>query len=186
MEPLIDLYVQVQFVFLEIRLLPDSNSQDVQPIKLTYPSERPMIPLRLTAVAANQNMAVMLWIYADQQARPVNYAELAIPYQDLTFFGFGGSSNYRTLMGERADEYGEQAFVTEYAAPTHKLSVTHPLLQELKANYPRLNTVISPDEMTVDPIFDYDSQRKYVSNIHDLSGWTGLYNCERIQSIKIS
>ena len=148
-----------------------------------------MIQLRLTAVAANQNMAVMLWIYADQQARPVNYAELAIPYQDLTFFRFGGSSNYRTLMGERADEYGEQAFVTEYAAPTHKLSVTHPLLQELKANYPyvtRLNTVISPDDMTVDPIFDYDSQRKYVSNIHDLSGWTGLYNCERIQSIKIS
>jgi hypothetical protein len=95
MEPLIDLYVQVQFVFLEIRLLPDSNSQDVQPIKLTYPSERPMIPLRLTAVAANQDMAVMVWIYADQQARPVNYAELASPYQDLTFFGFGGGSTAR-------------------------------------------------------------------------------------------
>ena len=46
-----------------------------------------MIPLRLTAVAANQDMAVMVWIYADQQAKPVNYAELAIPYQDLTFFG---------------------------------------------------------------------------------------------------
>ena len=95
MEPLIDLYVQMQFVFLEIRLLPNSNSQDVQPIKLTYSSERPMIPLRLTADAANQDMAVMVWIYADQQARPVNYAELAIPYQDLTFFGFGGRSTAR-------------------------------------------------------------------------------------------
>jgi hypothetical protein len=156
MEPLIDLYVQEQFVFLAMRLLPDSNAQDVQPIKLTYPSERPMIPLRLTTVAANQDMAVIVWIYA----------ELAIPYQDLTFFGFGGSSNYRTLMGERADEYGGQAFVTEYATPTRVLSVTHLLLQELKANYPyvtRLNTVISPEEMTVDPIFDYDAQRKDVS-----------------------
>ena len=189
MEPLIDLYVKEQFVFLAMRLLPDSDAQEVQPIKLTYPSERPMIPLRLTAVAANQDMAVMVWIYADQQARPVNYAELAIPYQDLTFFGFGGSSNYRTLMGERADEYGGQAFVTEYAAPTRELAVSHPLLQELSANYPyvtRLNTVISPEEMTVDPIFDYDPQRKDVSNIHDLSGWTGLYDCERAQSINIS
>ena len=54
-----------------------------------------MIQLRLTAVAANQDMAVMIWIYADQQARPVNYAELAIPYQDLTFFGFGCGSTAR-------------------------------------------------------------------------------------------
>ena len=93
------------------------------------------------------------------------------------------------MTGERPDEYGGQAFVTEYAALTRELSVTHPLLQELKANYPyvtRLNTVISPEEMMVDPIFDYDSQRKDVSNIHDLPGWTGIYNCERVQSINIS
>jgi hypothetical protein len=49
-----------------------------------------------------------------------------------------------------------------------------------------LNTVLSPEEMMVDPIFDYGSQRKDVSNIHDLPGWTGLYNCERVQSINIS
>ena len=41
-----------------------------------------------------------------------------------------------------------------------------------------LNTVISPEEMTVDPVFDYDPQRKDVSNIHDLSGMTGLFDCE--------
>ena len=60
MEPLIDLYVQEQFVFLATRLPPDSNAQDVQPIKLIYPSEFQMIPPRLTAVAANQDMAVMV------------------------------------------------------------------------------------------------------------------------------
>ena len=38
----------------------------------------------------------------------------------------------------------------------------------------------------VDPIFDYDSQHKDVSNIHNLPGSTGLYNCERVQSINIS
>ncbi len=53
MEPLMNVYVEEEFVFLAMRLLPDQDSQDVQPIKLTYPAQRPMIPLRLTAVAAN-------------------------------------------------------------------------------------------------------------------------------------
>ena len=68
MEPLIDLYVEEEFVFLAMKLRPDKGAQDVEPVKVTYPSERPMIPLRLTAVAANPDMAVMVWIYADRQA----------------------------------------------------------------------------------------------------------------------
>lgn len=181
MEPLINVYVEEGFVFLAMQLLPGQGAQSVEPVKVTYASERPMIPLRLTAVAANPNMAVMVWIYADKQAMPVNYAEIHIPYEDLTFFARGGSSNYRQLMGQRVDDFGGQAFITEYAAPTRKLAVIHPLLKQLRNRYPyvtRLNTVISPEEMTVDPVFDYDPQRRDVSNIHDLSGMEGLYDCE--------
>lgn len=67
------------------------------------------------------------------------------------------------------------------SAPTLKLVVTHPLLKQLGNRYlyvTRLNTVISPEEMTVDPVFDYDPQRREVSNIHDLSGMKGLYDCD--------
>ncbi len=182
MEPLISVYVDEAFVFLAMRLLPEQGDQDVQPVKITYPAEAPMIPLRLTAVAANQNMSVMTWFYADKQAMPVNYAKIDIADEELVFFGFGGSSNYRQLMGQKADEFAGQAFITEYAAPTRELVVSHPLLQQLGERYPyvtRLNTVISPDEMTVDPIFGYDPQLKDVSNIHDLSGLTGVFDCER-------
>ena len=182
MEPLINLYVEEQFVFLAMKLRPDKGAQDVEPVKVTYPSERPMIPLRLTAVAANPDMAVMVWIYADQQAKPANYAAMSIANDELTFFGRGQGNDYRWLIGQKADEYGGQAFITEYAAPTRELRVTHPLLQQLAQRFPyvtRLNTVISPEEMTVDPIFDYDPQLKDVSNVRDLSGMTGLYSCER-------
>ena len=173
---------------LAMRLLPDQGDQDVQPVKVTYPSARPMIPLRLTAVAANPNMAVMVWFYADSRAAPVNYAEMEIADSDLTFFSFGGGSNYRQLMSEGADELGGQAFITEYAGPAQELAVVHPLLRELRSKYgyvTRLNTVISPEEMTVDPIFDYDPQRPDVSNIHDLSKATGLFDCERDAGIPI-
>ena len=182
MEPLINLYVDEKFVFLAMKLRPDKGAQDVEPVKVTYPSERPMIPLRLTAVAANPDMAVMVWIYAERQAIPANYAKMEIANEELTFFGRGQSNDYRRLMSAKADEYGGQAFITEYAAPTRELRVTHPLLQQLAQRFPyvtRLNTVISPEEMTVDPIFSYDPQLKDVSNVRDLRGMTGLYQCER-------
>ena len=182
MEPLIDLYVEEGFVFLAMKLRPGQGVQDVEPVKVTYPSSGPMIPLRLTAVAANPNMAVMTWIFADRQAVPVNYARMEIANEELIFFGRGRSNNYRQLMSEKADEYGGQAFITEYAAPTRDLVVVHPLLQDLSSRYAyvtRLNTVISPEEMTVDPVFDYDGQLKDVSNIRDLSDMKGVFECDR-------
>ena len=184
MEPIINLYVEEQFVFLAMKLRPDQGVQDIEPVKVTYPSERPMIPLRLTAVAANPNMAVMVWIYADRQATPVNYASMNIANDELVFFGWGGGHNYRQLMSDGADEYGGQAFITEYAAPSRELRIVHPLLRELRDRHPyvtRLNTVISPEEMTVDPVFDYDAQLKDVSNVRDLSDMTGVFACERVE-----
>jgi hypothetical protein len=184
MEPLIDVYVREKFVFLAMRLLPESDAADVQPVKITYPSSTPMIPLRLTAVAANPDMRVLTWIFSDRQAVPKNYAHMEIADEEITFFTFGGN-NYRQLISDRSNEYGGQAFITEYAAPTGELSVVHPLLQQLRGSYAymtRLSTVISPEEMTVDPVFDYDPQRKDVSNVHDLSGLRGVWDCERQQA----
>ena len=181
MEPLIDVYVQEKFVFLAMRLLPDQEAADVQPIKVTYPSSSPMIPLRLTAVAANPDMRVLAWIFSDRQAVPTNYAHMEVADDEITFFTFGGN-NYRQLISDRANEYGGQAFITEYATPTNELSIVHPLLQQLRRNFAymtRLSTVISPDEMTVDPVFEYDPQRKDVSNIHDLSNLRGVWDCEQ-------
>ncbi len=180
MIPLIDVYVEENFAFLAMRLQPEFGVQDIQPIKITYPSENPMIPLRLTAVAANPDMAVITWFFAEQQAVPDNYGHFEIEDSEITFFTFGGH-NYRTLMGQKANEMNGQAFITEYAAPTSELAFSDPLLQELASKHSyltRLNTVISPEEMTVDPVFRYED-RPNVFNIHDLSDSRGQYDCER-------
>lgn len=181
MVPLMNLYVEEEFVFLAMKLKPDQGSQDVQPVKITYPGSFPMIPLRLTAVAANDNMAVMVWIFGQTQAAPVNFARINIDNDELVFFGFGSSNNYRQLIGSKADEFGGHGFITEYAAPTQELMVRHPLIEEIQAKHAyvtRLNTVISPEEMTVDPIFNFDPQLKDVSNVRDLTGMKGVYDCE--------
>ena len=187
MEPLIDVYVEEAFVFLAMKLRPDGGVQDVEPVKVTYPSEAPMIPLRLTAVAANPNMAVMVWIYADEQAVPANYAHESIDNRELVFFGTFGGNNYRLLMGQKADKHGGQAFITEYAAAAKELMVGHPLLRQIASQHEyvtRLNTVISPAEMTVDPVFKYDAGKSDMSNVRDLRGMRGVYGC--VEGLQVS
>ena len=68
MEPLIDVYVQVEFAFVAMRLLDGETSESITPIEITYPGTQPMIPLRLTAVAALPDMPIFTWIFADEQA----------------------------------------------------------------------------------------------------------------------
>lgn len=187
MEPLINVYIQEKFYFLAMRLLPKQGVQDIQPIQLTYHSAKPMIPLRLTAVAATADMAVLVWFFGDNQAIPVNYAHMEVPDRELTFYAYGGN-NYRQLMASTADQFNGRAFVTEYAGPTNTLAFNNVYLKATASKYPyltRLNTVLSPNEMLVDPTFDYDAQLANVSNIHDLSQASGLYDCERARSAPV-
>ena len=181
MEPLIDVYVEEQMVFLAMRLLPGEGADSITPIEVTYRSAQPMIPLRLTAVAALPDMAVLVWFFGDAPVRPENYAHMEIPDEAITFWDFGGN-NYRSLVSRYANENNGQAFVTEYAQPTANLTFNEPLLNELAQKHrylTRLNTVISPEEMTLDPVFAFDSSLPDISNIHDLSETTGQYACER-------
>lgn len=182
MEPLVQVYVEEGMVFLAMKLQPDQGVQDIQPVKMTYQSQRPMIPLRLTAVAANPNMGVYTWIFGRAQAEPQNYAKLDISDDDLSVNSpFGGGTNYLQLVANEIDRFEGKAFVTEYAQPTSQLNVTDPLLRELRQRYPyvtRLYGQISPEEMTVDPVFDFNNNLSDISNIHDLSSRTDLYPCQ--------
>jgi hypothetical protein len=180
MEPLVHVYVDEGMVFLAMKLRPDQGVQDIQPVKMTYQSQRPMIPLRLTAVAANPNMGVYTWIFGRAQAEPQNYAKLEVSDNDLSAGSFGSGTDYLQQVGLGIDRYEGKAFITEYAQPTSQLNVTDPLLRELRQRYPyvtRLYGQISPEEMTVDPVFDFNNNLPDISNVHDLTARTNMYPC---------
>ncbi len=187
MEPLITVYNDEGMVFLAMKLQPDQGVQDIQPIVMTYQSTQPMIPLRLTAVAANPNMSVLTWIFADAQAVPTNWAHPVVEDEDIRgdFFSFGGT-NYLQLVDATVDLYEGRAFITEYAMHTSDLRELRPQdkgLQLLAEKYNFVTRVmgrISPEEMTVDPMFTFDTERDTVSNIHDLTQMDGeiFWQCE--------
>ncbi|MBZ0286574.1 MAG: DUF2330 domain-containing protein, partial [Anaerolineae bacterium] len=154
MEPLIRVYTEEDMDFLAMKLQPEQGVQDIQPIAMTYNSKEPMIPLRLTAVAANANMNVVTWIFGDSQALPTNYAHPVIHDEDIrgTFFTPDGT-NYLQLVDDTVDLYKGRAFITEYAQPTSALKsqAVDPLVQKLFTDYAYVTRVfgrISPEEMT--------------------------------------
>ena len=63
MEPLINVYVEEQAAFIAMRLLDGETSDSIQPIEITYPGSEPVIPLRLTAVAAQANLPIWVWVF---------------------------------------------------------------------------------------------------------------------------
>ena len=181
MEPLIDVYVEEQFSFLAMRLLDGETAESISPVEVTYPGTKPMIPLRLTAVAAFPEMPIFLWIFADEQAVPENYEHFEIATEELTFTPFG-ANNYTRLVQQRADAVGGRGFITEFAGPSSSLSFGDPYLMERAAAQPyitRLITYIDPEEMLVDPVFTFDADAEDVSNVRNARDLRGLYDCER-------
>jgi hypothetical protein len=171
MEPLVDVYIQEKMVFLAMKLQPGKQVRDIQPVKMTYKSVKPMIPLRLTAVAATPNMVVLTWILSKTQAVPENYGIAKVADSDIVFTGFGGS-NYSQLASARLADFKGRAFITEFAGPVTKVAASDLDLKVLLSHYnylTRVYTQISPQDMTVDPVFKFDAALPDVSNVHDLS-----------------
>jgi hypothetical protein len=181
MIPLIDVYVDGQMAFVAMRLLDGETADSIQPIEITYGGTEPMIPLRLTAVAALPNMPIWVWIFGEHQAVSTNFTNMEIADEEISFFPFGGN-DYTFLVQQRANALDGHAFITEYAQSTSAADFDHPWLTSQAEGSPyltRLNTYIDPEEMTMDPTFGFDPSKDDVSNIRDLSDLDGLYQCQR-------
>src|SRR5205814_4700476 len=75
---LIDTYVAEGKYFVALKLLNGMGVQAIQPIVLTFRGTEPCVPLRLTAIAANPDMPVLLWVLADHRVVPKGYYEIEI------------------------------------------------------------------------------------------------------------
>ncbi len=109
-------YLEDGMNLVGFRLTNGAGVESIRPISMTYDTEDPMIPIRPTAVAANENMGVMVFNVAPGRAVPSNYRHLILNEAAINWFN--PNSNYRDVVNLAADESGGQGFVTEVAAPT--------------------------------------------------------------------
>ena len=110
-------YVDAGMKFVVLKLQSTKEVGDIQPIILKYESNQPMIPLRLTALASEENMGINVWLLGEARAVPDNYLDIVPNYTKLNWFAgtFNGYASYQNLVTEAMDEAGGQGFVTDYA-----------------------------------------------------------------------
>ncbi len=113
MTPFMQPYVAAGMLFVASKLVPGAGAEEIKPLKMRYAAENPMIPLRLTAVAAEPHLTVVSYILGSSTFAPVGHPLVKLDPNDLAN-GAGSRVNYPMLMSRAIDEAGGDAFVVEY------------------------------------------------------------------------
>ncbi len=182
-QPAIQSYTQAHMLFLAMRLQPQAGVQDIQPVKVTFATTQPqvMIPLRMAASSAMPHMGILVWIFGSGRFVPQNYQPLQIRKTQIALDPYAGA-NYEQLVENAASQANGHGFITEYAQLSSMLDTQgDPTLAGLQQRYSyvtRLYTRISPEQMTLDPVFAAQSGLPNISNVYDLSNEPAPTTCD--------
>ncbi len=112
-------YLEDGLNLLAFKLSKGNMTGSIRPVMITYDSALPSIPIRPTAVAANDDMGVLVWVLSDARAIPENYKALEL--NEALIDWFNPNNNYNEVVSKAADEAMGQGFVTEYAGKVSDL-----------------------------------------------------------------
>ncbi|MCA9581874.1 MAG: DUF2330 domain-containing protein [Myxococcales bacterium] len=107
---------------LTFRLTKGNDTGAIRPVVLSFGEGLPSIPLRPTAVAATEDMGVMVWVLGERRAVPANYFSLEL--NDALINWFAPLGTYNNVVIRAANEAGGQGFVTEMAGEARPLADT--------------------------------------------------------------
>jgi len=115
MEPQVAVYVAQGMKFLAMKLVPGAGVADIAPLQMTYPADDPTIPIVLTAVGADPEMGVLVFIAGNERYESSNYVNLEVDVEHVQWHPGTGENNYYPLISWMIDEAGGKAMITEYA-----------------------------------------------------------------------
>jgi hypothetical protein len=106
-------YVAANMVFVAAKLVPGAGVKAIKPLRMRYRAAFPMVPLILTAVAAEPHLTVTAFIYGDRSFRPMGRPVITIDPGRIARDP-SGRSNYPMVLARTIDEAGGDAFAIEY------------------------------------------------------------------------
>ena len=122
-------YLDEGNVIVALKLAVGQGIEDVHPITLRYPSVETCFPLRLTRIAAVDDMDIRVFVMSDSRAAPTNYKHVLVNPLKIDWLNLG--TNYKQVITNAVDAFGAdgRAFVTEFAGagPGAGLSVYNPI-----------------------------------------------------------
>ena len=162
------------FKFLALRLTSEAGTKDISPFRMTLPGTAPVVPLKMTALAAEPEMGIVVFILGTQRYEPANWEDLEVPDEYVKWDFERWQSNWpeavARVIDESVREDGVPGFVTEMATPTDtylnllmnttpadedQAAAVEALLEvmEGQAYITRLYARLSAEEMLSDPMF---------------------------------
>jgi MYXO-CTERM domain-containing protein len=123
-EPILQTYLDEGHLFAAVRLTAGVDTDEIHPIVLEFQSDEPCVPLRLTAIAATEDMDVRTFFLGDSRVVPMSYKHVLV--NPLKIDWPNRASNYKEVvtMAVDADQANGRAFVTEYAGPSSVVDET--------------------------------------------------------------
>lgn len=114
-DPILSEYLAEGHIFAAFKLTNDTQTSEIHPIALRFSNNEACIPLRLTRIAAVDDMPVRAFFLADDRVVPETYRHVLV--NPLRLNWPSRATNYNQVINEAvdADEANGRAFVTEYA-----------------------------------------------------------------------
>jgi hypothetical protein len=111
-------YLEQEYVFVAVKLTGGEGVDAIHPLVIEYPGNKPCVPLKLTSVAAVENMVVRTFFLGAERAFPTNFRHVIL--NPVRIDWLNSASNYLDVVSGAVDSPAAngKAFVTEYAGPS--------------------------------------------------------------------
>jgi len=108
-------YLDEGNVIIALKLAAGQGVEDVHPITFRYEAVDTCFPLRLTRIAAVEDMDIRVFVLSEHRAAPTNYRHVLVNPLKIDWLNLG--TNYKQVITNAVDAFGAdgRAFVTEFA-----------------------------------------------------------------------
>lgn len=116
-EPILQEYLNEGHLFGAVKLTGGADVDEIHPIVLTFQGSEPCIPLRLTRIAAVEDMEIRSFFLGDARTVPQNYRHVLINQVKIDWTPANLAQNYKDIISQAVDAPMAvgRAFVTEFA-----------------------------------------------------------------------
>jgi hypothetical protein len=121
--PILEEYLQDDFVFVAVKLKSGADVDEIHPLAIRYAGIEPCIPIRLTRIAAIDDMKIRALFLGENRVAPTNWPHVEINHSRYDWVN-GPSFNYDEVVSLAIDEAGGRAFVSEYAGTSAVVSTS--------------------------------------------------------------
>lgn len=165
-------YVAEGHLFVAFRYDPiGQGTGTLDPVVLTQEADKPCVPIRITAIASQPILDVVIFAFGPERASPEgSYVEVVPDYPSIRQdFSAPTLTTYADEVDRAVGRGGDHAWVVEFAGDSSSLTAINDVeARAITARNPyltRFYTRFRPDTMTIDPEFEYTGGED-VSRLH--------------------